>query len=110
MQDTLAPDANIIHRDSMMEVFEPNVPYKLETKCKEITEKGIVVENKDGEEELIEADTVIYAVGMKPRDEEAWDFKKAKGITEFFVIGDCVRPTRVKDAVHHGYHAAMDII
>ncbi|WP_213950921.1 FAD-dependent oxidoreductase [Tepidanaerobacter syntrophicus] len=110
MQNMLAPDANIIHRDSMMEVFEPAVKYRLNTKCTAITEKGVKAINDKGEEELFEADTVVYAVGMKPNDEEAWSFKEAKNVSRFFVIGDCVTPTRIKDATHGGYHAAIDII
>ncbi|MGI5902474.1 MAG: FAD-dependent oxidoreductase [Desulfitobacteriia bacterium] len=110
MLDQLAPDANIIHRDSMMEIFEPNVPYRLSTKCIGITEKGVKVVDKEGKEDLIEADTVVYAVGMEPYDDLAWSFKKAKGVSKFFVVGDCVAPTRVKDAVHGGYYAAIDII
>lgn len=106
----LARDANIIHRDSMMEVFEPNVTAELETECAEITEKGVVVKGPNREQHLIEADTVVYAVGMIPNDDEAWALKKAAGVERFFVVGDAVAPTRIKDAVHGGYYAATDII
>ncbi len=109
MQSDLAPDANRIHKDSMMEALEPIVNYSLNTKCKKIQENGVLVE-VNGEESVIEADTVVYAVGMMSYTEEAYELKKAKGVSRFFAIGDCVKPTRIKDAVHGGYYAAMDII
>jgi hypothetical protein len=29
---------------------------------------------------------------------------------QYFLVGDCVSPGKVKQAVHEGYHAAMDIL
>jgi hypothetical protein len=42
----------------------------LNAKALEITDKGVTVQNPDGQE-LLEADTVIYAVGQKPLRDEA---------------------------------------
>ena len=113
MLDTLAPDANIIHKDSMMEALEdPAISITPMTgqKCLEITAKGVIVAGKDGKEQLIPADSVVYAVGMKARSEQAMELQSAKGVRRFFTIGDCQKPTRIKDAVHNGHYAATDIV
>lgn len=113
MQDTLAPDCNRIHKDSMMEAMENpeiSVSYKTKTRCLNITTEGVNVETSNGEKELIPADTVVYAVGMRSNSDIALELQKAKGVRRFSAIGDCQKPTRVKDAIHHGHYAAIDII
>jgi len=113
MLDTLAPDANRIHRDSMMEALEDpaiSITPRTGLKCKEITAEGVKAVDSDGNEYLLPADAVVYAVGMKARSDLAMELQKAKGVRRFFAVGDCQRPFRVKDAVHHGYYAAIDIL
>jgi pyruvate/2-oxoglutarate dehydrogenase complex dihydrolipoamide dehydrogenase (E3) component len=112
MTDTYAPDANIIHRDSMLEAVESlkdNLEIQVNVRCEKITDKGIKV-TKEGKEEVIPATCVIYALGMKPKQDLAMELQSAKGVQSFIAIGDCQRPFRVKGAVHGGYYAAMDII
>ncbi|GHT79283.1 NADH oxidase [Spirochaetia bacterium] len=112
MQGALAPDANRIHKDSMMEALEGlsnTLTPLVNTRCLEITKDGVRVE-REGKEELLPADTVVYAVGMKPRSDLAMQLQSAKGVKRFIAIGDCQKATRVKDAVHGGYYAAIDII
>jgi pyruvate/2-oxoglutarate dehydrogenase complex dihydrolipoamide dehydrogenase (E3) component len=112
MQDSLAPDANRIHKDSMMEALN-NLSHAVRplvnTKCLEITGDGVLVE-REGKKELISADTVVYAVGMKPKSDLAMRLQAAKGVKRYIAIGDCQKATRIKDAIHGGYYAAVDII
>ena len=112
MADTLAPDANRIHKDSMMEVLEDpatNITVKTSCRCEEITAEGVRVSTANGDE-VLPADTVVYAVGMTPLSDLAMELQKAKGVKRYFAIGDCQKPTRVKDAVHGGHYAAIDIL
>ena len=51
----------------------------------------------------IEADTVLLAVGMKPRNEEAWKFLGCCPESNFFVIGDCQASGDIRDAVHGAF-------
>ena len=113
MLDTLAPDANRFHRDSMMEALEDpgiSVAVATGTRCVEIAQGGVAVADRDGNERLVPADAVVYAVGMKALDGLALELQKAAGVKRFFAVGDCQKPTRIKDAVHHGYYAAIDIV
>lgn len=113
MQDTLAPEANRIHKDSMMEALtDPanSITQYVSTKCLELTPEGVRVQTADGEEKVLPGGTVVYAVGMRAKQDLAMELQSAGGVKRFFAIGDCQTPQRIKNAVHDGYYAAMDII
>ena len=62
---------------------------------------------QDGEEKLLEADTVIVATGQKPLDEEAFAF--APYAPEFQMIGDCSNVANIMTAVRNAYTIARDL-
>jgi 2,4-dienoyl-CoA reductase-like NADH-dependent reductase (Old Yellow Enzyme family)/thioredoxin reductase len=113
MGDNFAPDANIIHRDSMNEAID-KVGDKLRIltgkKCEAILAEGVKVKNADGSEDIVAADSVVYAVGFTSKHDLMLSLQKAKGVTRFFTAGDCQTPSRIKNAVHGGYYAAIDIV
>lgn len=113
MQEELAPDANRIHKDSMMEALTDganHITVHTATKCLEITPEGVRVRRPDGTEKVLSADCVVYAVGMKANQDEMMQLQSAAGVNRFFAIGDCKTPQRIINAVHDGHYAAMDII
>jgi pyruvate/2-oxoglutarate dehydrogenase complex dihydrolipoamide dehydrogenase (E3) component len=72
-----------------------------------ITDKGVVVQGPDGKEELVEADTVVMAVGMHPLSDEAWSLY---GIgCQSAIVGDCKKPARMNEAVLDGYYAGFSL-
>jgi 2,4-dienoyl-CoA reductase-like NADH-dependent reductase (Old Yellow Enzyme family)/NADPH-dependent 2,4-dienoyl-CoA reductase/sulfur reductase-like enzyme len=112
LQDDYAIDANIIHRSSMQEAIrELGDQYAIltDTRCEEITSQGVKV-TRQGKEELLSATDVVTAIGMRAKQELVIELQKVHGIKRFIAIGDCQKPTRVKNAIHGGYYAAMDII
>ena len=75
-------------------------------KLLEIRDDRVLAENVDtGETWEIEADTVLLAVGMKPRSEEAWKFLGRCPESNFFVIGDCQASGDIRDAVHGAFES-----
>ena len=74
------------------------------TNVKEITEEGVIVSDRDGKERLIKADTVIMAVGMKSRIDEANSFYGI--VQDTNVIGDANRVGTVWTASEDGYYIA----
>ena len=54
-----------------------------------------------------EFDHVVLAVGVKPDNALAADLEKA-GIP-YTLVGDCVRPGRIEEAIHGGFKAAVEI-
>ena len=109
MMDKLAVDATESHRIALFEKLDGTVQCHTETKCEGITPEGIEVVDNKGAKRLIPADTVIYAIGMKATWDTAFDLCQAAS-KQYFIIGDCANPRKVKQAVHEGYHAAMDIL
>lgn len=109
MMDRLAVDATESHRIALFGMMDKAVITSHKgMKGIEITSKGIKVVDRDGSEKFIEADTVVYAVGMEANSESAFALCDAAP-KQYFIVGDCASPGKVKQAVHEGYHAAMDI-
>jgi 2,4-dienoyl-CoA reductase-like NADH-dependent reductase (Old Yellow Enzyme family)/thioredoxin reductase len=111
MKERLVPDSIGIHRTGLLDQMdEMGIRSMVKTKCKEIKEEGVVVEDESGREELIPADTVVIALGMKARAEEVKKLREAGGDIPVFEIGDCVRAAKVGEAIQEGYTAAMSIV
>ena len=91
----------------MDQLEEYDVPYLTQTRLVEITDKGASVLDKESNRYEIPADTVILSLGFKPRTEVVNEFK---GLTaDIHVIGDCVKPRTIKEAVHDGFNVAVEI-
>ena len=68
---------------------------------------GEVVYTKDGAEVRVKADEVLYAVGMKSKDETYFDLAmKAPHVVS---VGDCKTVGKVAGAVHSAYFAALAV-
>jgi len=109
MTDQLAPHANLLYKAALNILMkkQDKLSWKMETSCTEITEKGVTIINKNGDESFIEADTVILATGMKPLRQLAEAFSGI--VSDVKIIGDCVRPGNVSDATYGGFFAATSI-
>jgi hypothetical protein len=79
----------------------------LNAHCTGIDEKSVTYTEKDGRECSIEADSVIFAVGMQSRDSEAETFRECA--ENFRKIGDCAEVGNVKHAIRDAFDAAMTI-
>ncbi len=98
---------NILQGQSIgIEIERLGIKLKLSAKVLEITENGVVCQ--EGENTVFyEADTVIYAAGLKPRRAEAAAL--ALIAPEYHQIGDCVSPANIYLATNNAYHIARDI-
>ena len=77
------------------------------TKCKSITEDGVWVENADGEEIFLKADTVLLAIGMRADVDEVEAYRDCA--LEFRKIGDCNKPATMAEAIRLAYDAAFGL-
>ncbi|MGB9850650.1 MAG: FAD-dependent oxidoreductase [Moorellaceae bacterium] len=108
MLEDVARDAYDSHRRALIPRMKKMLTYEVGVRCTEITEQGVKVVDRQGKEKFVEADTVVYAVGMRPRTEVV---EVLRGMVPWFVpVGDCVKPRTVKEAVYEGFCAAMDIL
>ena len=106
--NTPYPGTGAMQIDSLwLNAKKYHVDIRLNTKCVEVTEEGIICEERDGNQILLKADAVIAAGGMKPRSEVV--DKLRENVIDFAWAGDCYAPGLIKTAVEQGFNAAMDI-
>ncbi len=107
MRDELAPDANVRHRPLLLAEIAKYVTVHTGYKGKQVTEEGIVCEDRDGNEQLVPGTSVICALGQRSRSDVVDELRDAAPYVA--VIGDASRVSTITNAVYWGYHAALDI-
>lgn len=85
----------------------PNVQLDPLTHVKEITSKGVLMENEAGQEKFYKANTVTVTKGFKKNMALAAEIKKL--VPEMYVVGDCSNPARMADATKAGYLAGCQL-
>jgi NADPH-dependent 2,4-dienoyl-CoA reductase/sulfur reductase-like enzyme len=106
MTDRLHADANeFIER--AIEPYLEGIRCRTGAKCVEISDQGVHLDCKNGKPEIIPADSVILAVGMKSNSETYQAMLDCA--SDVIPIGDCIQPGTVRQASHTGYYTALDI-
>jgi 2,4-dienoyl-CoA reductase (NADPH2) len=104
--DGLAPDMDPILRRWFLFELWPTLPIEVIGKStfREVTDEGLIVEDREGRRRLVAGDTIIFAAGMKPNN----NLKKAlQGkVPELYEVGDCVKPRHIRDAVEEAARVA----
>lgn len=125
MLDRLAAESYGMYREALLlEIERVGMKVLTGARCTEITPAGVWVESpraaqdsaeakqrdsgKQRASQWLEADAVVYALGMRPC--ETSELKKAAGAIPCVEIGDCVRPRRVEAAIREGFLAAMNVL
>lgn len=106
MKKNVAEEVNEFYRGGLMPHVEESAEIFTETTVKEITPEGVRAE-RDGKEFLIEADTVVCALGFRA----PCDVVDAlcDTVAESYVIGDCGNVGQIYDAINGGYYTALRI-
>jgi 2,4-dienoyl-CoA reductase-like NADH-dependent reductase (Old Yellow Enzyme family)/thioredoxin reductase len=107
MLDRLAPTVSASYRPFFLGMLTMlGIRLENRTTVEEITETGVKV-NRQGNPEIIEADAVVLAAGLRvdPKTVEAFQGKAR----EVYVIGDCVRPRMIREAVEEGLEVGLKI-
>jgi 2,4-dienoyl-CoA reductase-like NADH-dependent reductase (Old Yellow Enzyme family)/thioredoxin reductase len=112
MTDRLNDGGNFLHMKGVgVQLKKYKIDIRLSTKALEITEKGVRGQSagtgNGAAEQFYPADTVIYAVGMKPLQDEAAAFGGAA--PEFHQVGDCLAAKNIMNATSAGFTAARDV-
>lgn len=76
-------------------------------KCKKVTEQGLIYLDNEGQTRTVEADTIVLAAGSKPNRELFYSIGNM--IPETYLIGDCVEPQRILEAVADGFRVGRMI-
>lgn len=107
MRDELAPDANIRHRPLLLKEIDKYATVHTGYKGLEVREDGVLCEDKDGKQVLVEGDSVICALGQRSRRNVVDALRDSAPYVA--VIGDAGKVSTITNAVYEGYHAALDI-
>jgi 2,4-dienoyl-CoA reductase-like NADH-dependent reductase (Old Yellow Enzyme family)/thioredoxin reductase len=107
MRDELAPDANVRHRPLLLKEIDKYVTVHTGYKGLEVTQEGIICEDKDGNKQLVPGTSVICALGQRSRTDVVNALRDSAPYVA--VIGDAARVSTITNAVYWGYHAALDI-
>ncbi|MFC1981666.1 FAD-dependent oxidoreductase [Chloroflexota bacterium] len=76
------------------------LPVLTAARYEEITDKGLVITNKQGQLQTHEADTILFVTDYRP------NAKLSQALTgmpsEFYQVGDCVEPCGIPEAMRDG--------
>jgi 2,4-dienoyl-CoA reductase-like NADH-dependent reductase (Old Yellow Enzyme family)/thioredoxin reductase len=107
MQERMANESFGMYREALItEMVENNIQMMTKTKCLEIETSGVTVETAEGTQK-IEADTVLFALGMKSVDNT--ELKDAAGDIPVYIVGDAIAPGKVDQCTRSAYLAAIEI-
>jgi pyruvate/2-oxoglutarate dehydrogenase complex dihydrolipoamide dehydrogenase (E3) component len=107
MLEKAAPDAPYLHWLGLMKELEKTVKLETRVKCTKISDEGVYAVDAKGENRFYPSDTILLAVGLKPRTETVESLRNCA--PDFSVIGDCLQPATIMEAIHLGYFSAMNI-
>ena len=108
MQDEIAPEANWMHKEGMMQAFaKQNITTVTGRKVVSISEDGVTVADKNNETTVIASDSVVYAIGMRPNNHLVDELRDSAPFVR--AVGDCVRARKVSPAIYEAYYAAVDL-
>jgi 2,4-dienoyl-CoA reductase-like NADH-dependent reductase (Old Yellow Enzyme family)/thioredoxin reductase len=110
MRDEVAVDSYRMHRIGLLREMDRMVTCRTGLTCVAVTEEGIEVVNRSKTREFIAADTVVYAVGMKPDRKMIEELRNLLGTMPVYEIGDCSSVGKVYDAVRQAFVVAMSIL
>lgn len=106
MKSVLVEEVNNFYRGALTHKIEDSATIYLDTKVKEIVEEGVLCE-RDGEEFVIEADSVVCALGFRAPYDKVDELCEL--VDEYYIIGDCNNVGQIYQAMNSAYYAAQRV-
>ena len=107
MRSSLAPDAMRTYQEELVGQVYDHAKAVTGARVTGISVQGVTYLDSDQQPHTLPADTVLLAVGMRSKAEEAETFRPCA--KQFRKLGDCVKVGNVSHAIHQAYDAAMTI-
>jgi 2-enoate reductase len=108
MRPDVASDMNAISRMTLLsQLTAHGVVIMTQHKVKEFRSDGIMALNSDNKEVFLVGDLIILAMGVRADNELAKTIKDA--VEELYIIGDCMTPAKVGEAVRSGFVTGLRI-
>lgn len=96
-------------RAALLGILEQhNITIVTEAKIKNITPDNVLIEDKDGNDQTIKADTVVSSIG-RLSDMDLYNEIKSEIPNKIYTVGDAVRPGRIYEAIQTAFHTALEL-
>lgn len=106
MKPAVAEEVNSFYRGGLLPEVEKSAEIYVNTKVKEIIPTGVLCE-RDGEEFVVEADSVVCALGFRsPYDKVD---ALCECVDEYYIVGDCHNVGQIYQATNQAYYAALRV-
>ena len=107
---SLQSGAGAVFMECQRRIDELSIPIHLNHKLEEITDDAVVsVDTEKSKRVEFSANTVLLAIGMRPRWELADSLRHCAPETEVFIVGDAVTPGQLGPAIMSAFRAAAYI-
>ena len=97
--------------DLFRAVGRSDIPAYFGMRLAEIKDGSIICAAENGETKEFEADTVLFAIGMRPRYDVVDSLRHCTAETEVFIVGDARERTggTISTAINQAFQAAAHI-
>lgn len=107
-EDRVAQDTSGAGRMALLELLKQHgVQMRTEVTLTEVTPTAAVVVDAAGTRSVLPAESVVLALGMKPRSDQARVLQAL--VPESYVIGDCRTPRDLMAAIHEGFNVTAEL-
>jgi 2-enoate reductase len=109
MLPALMETEEIKHNTVILEqlILEAGVKVYTSSTVTEITDNAVLIRRSEKEILDIQADLVVLATGYAPAVSSVMELQKACRTT--YVLGDCIQPGRLRNAISEGYRIGLHI-
>ena len=109
MQEKILADASASYRNRLTRNmgYHENLKTVTGGRCTGITAKGVSYLDAEGTEQLLPADSVVMAAGMRPRQADATVLYDPA--YRLYTVGDCDKAANVQKAIRAAFSAAISI-
>ena len=89
----------------LQKLKQKNIKTITGVKLEKICEKGVFLK-KDDKKIFVEAKMVVNALSLKPNKKL---FDDLKNQFEVYMVGDCIQPRKILEAIHEGFEVGRKI-
>ena len=109
MQEKILVDASASYRNRLTRNmgYHENLKTVTGGRCTGITAKGVSYVDAAGTEQLLPADSVVMAAGMRPRQADATALYDPA--YRLYTVGDCDKAANVQKAIRAAFSTAISI-
>ena len=86
---------------------EKNIKIRYNTAMEEITDDAVICKDADGNKVELKADTVLLAVGMRPRTALVDELRHVAPEGYTYIVGDAIKTARITEATNGGFQAGL---